>query len=394
MQLVFPFGELSVTNNSISLPQHIAFVQQLDCEIKGSLSNSCAQTMSVSELCQLTGENPCSLLSKPLQYASIKGSPDFREQVVRFHQSLNQHETELNADHVLSFCGAQEALAAIYRSILEPGDEVIVVTPNYPSLTKLAEYEGARVNAIELHWDHKWQFTIENFESKVGSNTKLIVLNSPHNPSGQVVDTPLASQIIKLAKKYNCYLLTDDVAQATNPHNVELAHEVLDYDKGIAVGVMSKSFGLAGIRVGWTVSKNMSLLKNLLAVKSYGSICCSSVDEDIATLALKHHSLILDKNNQILRENIQLFSRFVEKHQDLFSWYPPSAGMLSIVKVKGVEDIEIWAQKIVNETGILILPCTLFGMQGPYFRLGLGQCDLVEMLRILDNYFKNNKQRI
>jgi aspartate/methionine/tyrosine aminotransferase len=368
------------------LPAHIQFTQSLACPIEGSLSDSTAQSLTLGQLCLLSNVSPDKLTHVELSYASLKGCAELRKYIAQFHQNLNHHHTKLDENNVLTFCGAQEALASIYQCILVPSDEIIVVTPNYPSLTNMAENLGCIIKTINLSADNKWQLNIDDFKTRITNKTKLIVLNSPHNPTGSVIDSDLAEEILSLAKEYDCYLLADDVSQASNYNDLALSHCFLDYEKSVVVSVMSKSFGLAGIRIGWAVSKNKKLLARLLGVKCMSSICCSVVDEYTALLALKQSEKIINRNNQLIKENIKVFQNFVDEHKELFSWYPPQAGILAIVEVKSDMPIEVWARELADQTGILVLPATLFSLPGNYFRLGLGKNNFKYLLEKLSQF--------
>ncbi|GLX79251.1 aminotransferase [Thalassotalea insulae] len=375
-----------MTINQPALPKHLAFVQRLSTPVSDSLSNSCGQALSLDELAELTEQDFSALNEIKLSYASLRGSERLREQIAYFHQALNHHQFQLTAEHVLTFCGAQEALAALYQLLLQPGDEVVVVTPNYPSLSQMAEQAGCVVKAIALSPDRAWQLTLADFQQVVNHKTKLILINSPHNPSGQVIDSKLADDILLIAQQYNCYLIADDVSQATNYYQLNLSHRFLDYQKAVVVSVMSKSFGLAGIRLGWVLSRNKELLNRLLALKSYSSICCSLLDETVATMVLSKADKIIASNNQIVKNNIVLFEQLVSQLPEKLAWCPPQAGILALVEVKGIDNIESWAQALAQTTGILALPGTLFGLIGPYFRLGLGQKEFAPLLARFANY--------
>ncbi|MDT0603047.1 pyridoxal phosphate-dependent aminotransferase [Thalassotalea castellviae] len=370
------------------LPAHLQFTQSLTCPIHGSLSDSTAHSLTLGQLVEMSGQGLEKINALKLGYASLKGRVSLRTAIVNFHHQLNHHQSQLNEDNVLTFCGAQEALSAIYQSLLQPGDEVIVVTPNYPSLTQMAEKLGCKVKTIELSSLQKWQFTIEDIKTQISAKTQLIVLNSPHNPTGSIIDSSLAEQLLTLAKAYDCYLIADDVSQASNYNNLALSHRYLDYDKALVVSVMSKSFGLAGIRIGWVISNNEAVLEQLLVAKSLSSICCSAIDEELAEIAFEQSAKIIRGNNQLIQVNIEHFNTFVQTHSDIFQWHPPQAGLLSLVEVMTKQPIELWARRLAEHTGILALPATMFGQKGQYFRLGLGKNNFKNLLTKLDNYLR------
>ncbi len=393
-----------------TLPAHIAFGQQLaaneNVTIRYNLSNSCGQSLSVAQLCTLGNVSLDDLLGEQeLSYSSISGSYRLRSLIACFHQDYNNHQYKLSADNVLTFCGAQEALSAIYQTVFfndgvdnnKDGDkqaemEIVVVTPCYPSLVKMAEQLGIKVRCLAVNFEEDWQTNEQALLALVNGNTRLIVLNSPHNPSGSIINNEFSNRILNIAKKFNCYLLSDDVSQASNYNNIALAHAYLDYDRTIVVSVLSKSFGLAGVRIGWAVTKNKTLLKQLLAVKAQASICTSVVDEKLAELALENHDKITSSNNAIIKSNITLFQQFIDTHHQYFSWHAPQAGLLTLVKCHTQLPMLKWAEQLAEQTGIFIYPACLFGLEGSYFRLGLGGKNLPVILELLQEFVKNHQE--
>ena len=386
-----------------SLPKHIAYSQSLAGYIKHNLSDSTAQALTLTQLCQLgtAGLSASSLGTDNLtinsvetdpigatllSYSPVQGDVVLRQEIVKFHQGLNYHSRIITADSAVTFCGAQEALSAIYQAVLSAGDEMVIMTPSYPSLVSMAKSMGVIVREIALGADNHWQANIDDFKQVVNNKTQLIVLNSPHNPTGSVIDSELAKQILQLAQHYQCYLLSDDVSQASNYCDLALAHGYLDYPKSIVVGVMSKSLGLAGVRIGWAVTPNNTLLQSLMAIKAVHSICCSKMDEKLALLALQNSQEILTHNNQLISDNIALFSALVARHPEKLHWHKPQAGMLALVEVKNINSIISWSHKLAKQSGILALPSELFGLSGNYFRLGLGQKSFANTLEKFENY--------
>ena len=371
-------------------PAHIAYIQSLNCHISDNLSNSCGQAITVAELLNF-GELELNQLN--LDYSPVQGDATLRHAIAHFHRTTNpqqdlMHSYPFNDDNVITFCGAQEAIAATYKALLQSGDEVVVFTPNYPSLTTMAEALGATVKSIALHENLAWQFNYDELVSVVNEKTKIIVINSPHNPTGSICDTELANKIVALAEKYQCFLLADDVSQASNYHNAAIAHHYLSYHNSIVISVMSKSFGLAGIRVGWAITPNLQLIEKLRAIKTFGSICCSKVDEQLALIALNNKDAIVGKNNLIALHNINLFQEFIDNQNGKFSWHPPKAGLLALVKSHLPVSCEQWLKELAHQSGVLLLPSHLFGLHGEYFRLGLGQQNFALGLEKLTDFLK------
>lgn len=372
------------------LPPHIAYTRSINTDIWCNLSNSCAKSMSLQQLLQFEGAQALfdEFTAQPLAYASIQGDKRLRDKILAYHQHRNSWLAEFTADNIITFSGAQEALRAIYQSLLNADDEVIVFTPNYPSLASMVDEFGAKLVALPLHFENGWQIDLDKLASAITDKTKLIVINIPHNPTGAILSSQQRRKVLALAKKANCYLLSDDVSQGISLSNDNLGHEYFSYEKAIAVSVLSKSFGLGGVRIGWAISKNLTLIERLVAIKSQASICTGITDETLARIALRHYRLIEEENKQQVIENIKHFQNFTDKHAMLFRWHPPQAGLLTLVEYLGKQPIEAWARAFTEKTGVLILPSSLFGLAGNYFRLGLGQSNFSDGLNVLENFIQ------
>lgn len=354
--------------------RHLAYINNLRSRLKEplryNLSDSGCNALTFDQLYSMGAGN--SLQSQSLGYATMVGDINFREQVARLYQC--------KADNVLSFCGAQEALFAAFNYLLSEGDEVIAFAPAYPSLLSVPQQLGATVKTIELEFERNWQWTIADIESRLSDKTKLIVLNSPHNPTGSVMSKDLAKQVVELASQRGIYLISDEVSVWSDYNDLGLDYGFIEYERALVLGVMSKSHGLGGVRVGWAVSKNKALLDGLLNIRGYLSICGSVTDETLATTALVHHDEIIANNNQQLKHNIDLFSQFIKNCQGQFEWVKPQAGILTLVKSNLDIDCHELAEKLAFEQQLLILPGNLFGIEGNYFRLGLGKASFNQTL--------------
>ncbi len=385
----------------ITLPKHIAYTQALKAEVKYNLSHSCGQSLTIAQLLSYqTGANE-SLSHLSLDYASVQGSETLRRHIADFHQAYHHGQQTLSATDVVTFSGAQEGLAAIYHTLLSSGDEVVVFTPSYPSLVNMVSHTGACVKTIPMLFnakDNRWQFDLDALCAAVNERTKLIVINSPHNPSGAILTETQKQQVLQIAKTFNCYLLCDDVTQPmvhkSAHHNkgdsVNLSHHFLDYENTIVVSVLSKSFGLAGVRLGWVVSRNTPLLEQLIAFKTYGSICTSAVDEYLAEIALTHAQPIIANNLAIIEQNKACLTPFLEQHGDIFSCALPQAGFLAVMQIKTDKPLEHWLHELLDQSGVLLLPTHLFGLSSDAVRLGLGQKNFGDGLQAISKFVQKS----
>jgi aspartate/methionine/tyrosine aminotransferase len=372
--------------------KHLAYLtglrKRLSKPLQYNLSDSCCESLSFAQLLAFDKTNTLDQLD--LGYATIPGSPALRQAIATIHQRVLPNPQVIDADNVAVFCGAQEALFATFNALNSQTEstasEAIILTPCYPSILAVPEQLGVTVKAVELSFDNQWQFTIDDIKARLSNNTRFIVLNSPHNPTGAVMPRELAQEIVTLAREQGIYLISDEVSvlsthQESDKVELDIHHPLLAYEKTIAIGVMSKSFGLGGVRIGWAVTQDKALLQRLLDIKGYTSICSSATDEHLATIAINNHQQIIKRNNHIIKTNLAAFSQFIETNGNRFEWHPPKGGILTLVKSNLVIDIHQLAEKLAVEHQVLILPGDLFDIEGNYFRLGLGQSNFVEGLQ-------------
>ncbi|MCJ8268701.1 MAG: aminotransferase class I/II-fold pyridoxal phosphate-dependent enzyme [Psychrosphaera sp.] len=370
--------------NSFKHLEYIAALRdKLSQPLLYNLSDSCAQSLNFGQLTAMSDNDHLPELG--LGYATIAGSPQLRQTIAQLHQKSLADETLINQasidkENVTVFCGAQEALFATFNHLLSAGDEIIAITPCYPSLVAVPQQLGVTVKAIELEFERQWQFSIEDVKSRLSDKTRLIVLNSPHNPTGAVLDRTLAMEIIELARQHGIYIISDEVSVWSDFEQTGINHPFLAYEKTVAIGVLSKSFGLAGVRIGWAVSQDKALLQRLREIRGYTSICGSATDEYLATVALNNAQQILTDNNAQIQANIETFARFITRSNGRFEWHPPKAGILALVKSNLTMPVRDLAQALAMKQQTLILPGDLFGIEGNYFRLGLGRADFDQAL--------------
>ena len=248
--------------------------------------------------------------------------------------------------------------------------------PCYPSLSDLPACFGGVFKPVRLNPENHWQPSIDDFSAQISERTKAIIINSPHNPTGMVLDQGFLDKLISLCERHELYLISDDVFMFSDFSGTCGHVNVLQYEKAILTNVLSKTFGLPGVRIGWVMSKDMALTESIRHLKTYNSICQSQLDEQVACFVMQKADEIIKCNNEIVRENIELFDSFI-MNSDIFSWHKPQAGMLGLVHSnKPLKPLlDAWLEK-----DVLVLPGELFGIEGNYFRVGFGKKDFSEAL--------------
>ena len=314
-----------------------------------------------------------------LGYTESTGHPLLRHEIASLYAGLE-------ADDVLVFAGAEEGIFCLVNVLLEPGDHAVVTWPGYQSLYEIARATGADVTLHELREAADWRLDLDLLRSQVAPATKLIVVNAPHNPTGMLPDRATFDGLVAIAEDAGAYLLMDEVYRFLEfdaADRLPAGAEVLD--RGVSLGVMSKSFAMAGLRIGWLATRDRSLLARCAAFRDYTTICASAPSEILALIGLRGREAVLDRSRGIVEANLARLDAFFDAWPDRFAWVRPRAGSVGFPRltVPGV-GIDDWAAGLVEAEGVLLLPGSQFGFGGNHFRLGFGRTDLREALERLE----------
>lgn len=348
------------------------------------LCMSDTESWSLKEMLQMADPECISLWDNlQLSYTQTHGHP-------LLCQEISQLYSHISPNHLLTCAGAEEGISACLQSmLLSPQDHVIVFTPCYQSLEALPKLFGAEVTEIPLNAKNSWNLDINVFESSLKPNTKLIILNFPHNPTGALIDKITLDKIIELARRHNAYIFSDEVYRFLEiDENRRLPALADAYEKGISLGVMSKAFGLPGIRIGWLASQDMELLKRMANIKHYLSICNSAPSEVLAIIGLRSRDRILQRNREIKLKNLHQLELFFDNYHDIFEWNPPAGGCIGFPRLLLPIGIDDFAKSLVEEEGVLLLPGSSYDWPGNYFRIGFGRKNMPEALERLERFIQ------
>jgi aspartate/methionine/tyrosine aminotransferase len=314
-----------------------------------------------------------------LGYTESTGHPLLRAEIAGLYDGVTP-------DDVLVFAGAEEAIFCLVNVLLGEGDHAIVTWPGYQSLYEVARAAGAEVTLHELHEDAGWTLDVEALRGAVTPSTRLIVVNAPHNPTGMLPDRATFDALLEVAAESGAHLLLDEVyrfLEFDEADRLPAGAEALE--RGISLGVMSKSFAMAGLRIGWLATRDRDVLARCSAFKDYTTICSSAPSEILALVGLRAKATILGRSRAIVAANLDHLDDFFEAWADRFSWVRPRAGSVGFPRltVPGVS-IDDWAAELVEAEGVLLLPGSQFGYGGNHFRLGFGRTDLPLALERLE----------
>jgi aspartate/methionine/tyrosine aminotransferase len=315
-----------------------------------------------------------------LGYTESTGHPLLRTEIASLYEGIE-------ADDVLVFAGAEEAIFCLANVILGPDDHAVVTWPGYQSLYEVGRAAGADVTLHELSEADGWSLDVERLIGSLRSNTRLVVVNAPHNPTGMVPRQADWARLTGELARRGIHLLADEVYRFLEFEEPDRLMAGADaFERGISLGVMSKSFAMAGLRIGWLASHDRELLARCAAFKDYTTICASAPSEILALIGLRARDEVLTRSRQIVAGNLTLLDAFFVRRSDRVSWVRPRGGSIGFPRLVDGPPIDRFAAELVKTSGVLLLPGSQFGHPGNHFRIGFGRQNLPEALGRLEAF--------
>lgn len=353
------------------------------------LCPSDAESWSLNELLALADPEAQGLWDRlHLGYTESSGLPLLRQEIAALY-------TTLDKDNVLTTAGAEEGIYCALRSLLNPGDHVIAVSPCYQSLETLPRAIGADVTLVPLDPLKKWKLDIDHLQAALRPTTKLIILNFPHNPTGTLMDRKTLGSLIDLARKNKVFIFSDEVYRYLEIDESKRLPSIADaYEKGISLNVMTKAFGLAGLRIGWVASRDKEFLQAVASYKLYTSICNSAPSEILALIALRAKETILKRNRQIMRNNLEILDLFFARHLSSLAWERPESGPMAFPKLLLPMAVDVFAEQLAQQAGVLIMPGSVFDCAGNFFRIGFGRKNMPEALGRFEQFLNRVEKEV
>jgi aspartate/methionine/tyrosine aminotransferase len=315
-----------------------------------------------------------------LGYTEAPGHPRLRGAIAGLYSD------DVTPDDVLVFAGAEEAIFAFAQTELRAGDHAVIVWPSYQSLHEVARANGADVTLLELRHEDGWALDPEALRAVLRpGTTKAVVINTPHNPTGAHLDRATFDAVLGLCEDAGARLFCDEVYRwgEHDPHD-RLPAAVETSETALSLGVMSKTFALPGLRIGWVATRDRALLDRLAAFKDYTTICCSAPSELLAIAALEGLDAVLTRTRSIVEPNLQHLDAFFARHADALEWVRPRGAPIGFPRVLAPGGVARFAEFLLAEQGTLILPGRLYGHDGEHFRIGFGRRDLPEALERME----------
>ncbi|WDE10419.1 aminotransferase [Thalassomonas haliotis] len=329
-----------------------------------NLAETCVESLTLDELLTMAGKKDtimAELLAMKMTYGAIEGSDRLRDNVAGLYQNQQR-------DNVLITHGAIGANALVHTTLVAPGDRVISVLPTYQQHYSIPQCYGADVQILKLREENNFLPDLEELKALITDNTCLIAINNPNNPTGSLMDEAMLNAIAEIARSCDAYLLCDEVYRGTDQQGDGFTASVADlYEKGISTASMSKSFSLAGLRLGW-ITGPQDLLEQVAIHRDYNTISVGLLDEHFAAIALENREAILARSRKITRENLALLDAWVAK-EPLISYIKPKSATVALLKY----DLEMGSRefcvKLLAAKGVMFTPGSVMDMEG-YVRIG------------------------
>ncbi len=333
--------------------------------VRFNLSESGVHPLTIQEVLGLAGASAMPLLEVRLGYSQSNGTDLLRERIAALYPGASP-------DQVLVTTGSSEANFISCWRLIEPGDKVAIMQPNYQQTWGLAQNFGAQVRPFQLHEKEGWEPYAEEVRAAIAPGTKLVVVTNPHNPTGHVLSDAARKVILDRVAEVGAWLLADEVYTGAERSGKTTQSFWGAYDKVVAVNGLPKAYGLPGLRIGWIVAPP-TLTQEIWARHDYTTIGPSGASDHLAAVALdpRVREKLIDRTRRILNTNYPVMEAWLKRFGDTFTWHPPQAGAICWARYRqGIPASEI-VEKVRAQHSVLLVPGDQFGMPS-FLRFGFG----------------------
>lgn len=343
------------------------------------LCSSDCESMSIADLLSLEEGAAENYQQVWLGYTESQGNPALRAEICKLYKTIQLED-------VLVHSGAEEAIFLFMLAAFKEYDHVIVHSPAYQSLADVARAIGCDVSPWRAREENDWALDLDELRHLMRTNTKAIIINTPHNPTGYLMSRTDYASLHEFAQENNLLLFSDEVYRESEYDPEKRLRAGCDFGKhAVSLGVTSKTYGLAGLRIGWIATQNRDMLEKMATLKDYTTICNSAPSEFLAEVGLRNRQTLIEHNLQIIQENLAVMEDFFLRHAERFSWVRPRAGSMAFPRLlKG--DVEEFCDRLVKTAGVLLLPGSIYDDSRNHFRLGLGRRNLPQAVERLEEF--------
>jgi aspartate/methionine/tyrosine aminotransferase len=349
------------------------------------LSASDCESLDLQELLAMASPQGLELWSRlSLGYTESAGHPILREAIAGLYEKISPDQILVMAP--------EEGIYIAMQTLLFPGDRVVFTAPAYQSLYEVARSIGCEMVPWQLERGQRgWEVNLNALEDLLHENTRLLILNFPHNPTGCLPSESDLHSIVELAGSRNITIFSDEMYRLLEYEEQQRLPSICDlYEDGISLSGMSKSLAMPGLRIGWLATSDRDLRERWITCKDYTTICNSAPSELLAWVGLEAREKILHRNLHIIQHNLEYASQFFRHHSSLFKWFPPQAGSVAFPEWLGPGTADELSQALVETQGVMIVPGSMFDSPNRYFRLGLGRRNFKEALERVEFHLQSS----
>jgi aspartate/methionine/tyrosine aminotransferase len=341
-----------------------------EMDVKWDIAESGIFPMSTRELLDLLPEGAReaaldALLDTRLGYSEARGSQELRDLIAATYDNTLP-------DEILVTTGAIEANFLLFNELLSPGDRVVAVAPAYQQLNSVPRAIGCDVALWHLRRDGGFRYDLDDLRALATPGTRLIVLNTPHNPTGAMLTAEELREIYALAEELDAWVLSDEAYRWLElPGGPTLAPPMRNLGaRAISTGTFSKPFGLPGLRIGWMAAPQ-EIVQRCWGLRDYISLSPGKMNDALATIAFRNREQINERTKRIVAENLDFAEQWFAENGDLVSWTPPLGGLLALMKYElEIPSLDL-ANRLAEEYSVMLAPGSAFGYEG-YLRIGVG----------------------
>lgn len=344
-----------------------------------NLSATAAETVSQAELLALEPGAAEALMRLDLNYPERYAPAGLRDMVAAKYDGID-------GDGVLITSGIDEALGLLMVTLVEAGDRVVVLTPCYPPHLELPRWRGAAVAPWPAREDNGWVPDLDELRDLTRIPTTLVIATFPQNPTGFMPDDAYLDEFVEILRHGGAHLLSDEIYAGLPCHGAGAPNLACHYERAITLHGLSKTVGLPGLRVGWLATRDGATLAAARTMKNLFNCYLPRPIELLAGVALRHESTLLERNSAILADSLEACDGFFQRHDNLFTWQPPMAGVMAFPRWLDPGGAKALSDRLLDQASVVLAPGPCFDAGDNHVRLGLCKRAFPEALARFDEF--------
>jgi len=344
------------------------------------LSSSDCESLTLAALLGMADDQHRRLWDElKLGYTESPGHPLLRKAIADLYKGLDVEDTLVATP--------EEGIFLLMHALLKPGDHIVCTFPGYQSLYEIPRAIGCKVTPWEPDATNGWQFDLDRLAALLQPDTRLVVVNFPHNPTGALLPREAFEALIDLLRQRGIYLFCDEMYRYLEfEPETTLPAACERYERAVTLAGLSKAYGLPGLRIGWLATQDQDLIARIAQLKDYTTICASAPSEILAIMALDNREAIVAEQRERLLANLHLLETFMASHENSFHWQRPQGGSICFPGLRRTEGAQAFCRTLVEETGIMLLPAPPFQYGDRHVRIGFGRNNFPEVLHRFGDY--------